>query len=470
MCCCFFFLSLCCAILLPFCLCAQKRSSQVFAFRMDHYQFLSLLKDNIGATVGFIGEQAKQSLHFQGVVISDHRGVYVALNTGETLAPTEGQRFSSFEILTPKPAATPSPPPTNPGIDDATLQRKQVYDSVAALNAASSVEASNAKAQREMLLEESRRAQSEAHQERGVLRAEIAKNAADNAAQQQQLRSELSSIYASQGTLSQSMSEIRAMMGDIAAAVGTLKSISPAAPSVDAAPFFAPAPFLAPAPSLAPAPFPNVFDTSAAQNASIADLTAEMRRQRGCLETAATSDISPEVFKQSPVSYQWRSDDESAPQLRVALRKLAAYFATIARIGTQSFAAELRGRMEIKNTTAHIVELGLIQMLPNAQLQVALGELAVSISSPEGKHERELLVLARATPPPTSKHEAEHWRSGAQIPTEPVASKLSPSTARATQPRNNAGNNHKGRNNNDNKSPRQQQNNQQRQGGQASKN
>ena len=444
---------------------------------MDHHQFLSLLKDNIGATVGFIGEQAKQSLHFQGVVISDHRGVYVALNTGETLAPTEGQRFSSFEILTPKPAATQSPPPTNPGIDDATLQRKQVYDSVAALNAASSVEASNAKAQREMLLEESRRAQSEAHQERGVLRAEIAKNAADNAAQQQQLRSELSSIYASQGTLSQSMSEIRAMMGDIAAAVGTLKSISPAAPSVDAAPFFSPAPFLAPAPSLAPAPFPNVFDTSAAQNASIADLTAEMRRQRGCLETAATSDISPEVFKQSPVSYQWRSDDESAPQLRVALRKLAAYFATIARIGTQSFAAELRGRMEIKNTTAHIVELGLIQMLPNAQLQVALGELAVSISSPEGKHERELLVLARATPPPTSKHEAEHWRSGAQIPTEPVASKLSPSTARATQPRNNAssnnnnnGNNHKGRNNNDNKSPRQQQNNQQRQGGQASKN
>jgi len=442
---------------------------------MDQYQFMSLLKDNIGATVKFIGEQAGQSLRFEGVVISDHRGVYVAINTGEALVPAEGQSFSSFKIVTPKPAATPSPPPTNPGIDDATLQRKQVYDSVAALNAASSVEASNAKAQREMLLEESRRAQSEAHQERGVLRAEIAKNAADNAAQQQQLRSELSSIYVSQGTLSQSMSEIRAMMGDIAAAVGTLKSISPAAPSVDAAPFFAPAPFLAPAPSLAPVPFPNVFDTSAAQNASIADLTAEMRRQRGCLETAATSDISPEVFKQSPVSYQWRSDDESAPQLRVALRKLAAYFATIARIGTQSFAAELRGRMEIKNTTAHIVELGLIQMLPNAQLQVALGELAVSISSPEGKHERELLVLARATPPPTSKHEAEHWRSGAQIPTEPVASKLSPSTARATQPRNNAssnnnGNNHKGRNNNDNKSPRQQQNNQQRQGGQASKN
>lgn len=247
-------------------------------------------------------------------MISDHRGVYVAINTGETLVPTEGQRFSSFEILTPKPAATPSPPPTNPGIDDATLQRKQVYDSVAALNAASSVEASNARAQREMLLEESRRAQSEAHQERGVLRAEIAKNAADNAAQQQQLRSELSSIYVSQGTLSQSMSEIRAMMGDIAAAVGTLKSISTAAPPVDAAPFFAPAPFLTPAPSLAHVPFPNVFDTSAAQNASIADLTAEMRRQRGCLETAATSDISPEVFKQSPVSYQWRS-----PQARRVL-------------------------------------------------------------------------------------------------------------------------------------------------------
>ena len=205
-----------------------------------------------------------------------------------------------------------------------------------------------------------------------------------------------------------------------------------------------------------------------------------MRRQRGCLENAKNYDIAPAIFAQAPVDYRWRSDDEAAPQLRQALRKLAAHLTNIGRIGCDAFAAELRTRMEFHNLTAHIVELGLLQLMSGTRLEIALAELAVSISSPEGRRERDLLVFARAAPAPTTGAEAEHWRGGAHIPSEPVATKFPHTAARATQPRNNGGgnnggnkpNNNNNNNNNNNANNRQQsqQNNSQRQGAQASKN
>jgi hypothetical protein len=127
--------------------------------------------------------------------------------------------------------------------------------------------------------------------------------------------------------------------------------------------------------------------------------------------------------------------------------------------------------MEFHNLTAHIVELGLLQLMSGTRLEIALAELTVSISSPEGRRERDLLVFARAAPAPTTGAEAEHWRGGAHIPSEPVATKFPHTAARATQPRNNSGGNNGGNKpNNNNNRQQSHQNNSQRQGAQASKN
>ena len=218
------------------------------------------------------------------------------------------------------------------------------------------------------------------------------------------LARQVANIEAQNANMTNDMADLRRMLASLVSAVSPSPGLSPIAPAQPA--------------------HTAHHHTTAINDTSLADLTAEMRRQRGCVEDAASSDIFPDVFAALSVRYRWRSDDDAAPTIRQALRKLAGHLRNIARIGPDAFAAEIRSRLELQNLNAHVVEVGLLQLLPHDKLCVALAELALSIWTPDGRRERDLLIIARAAPPPTSKQEADHWRRGAQVPTEPVHTRI----------------------------------------------
>ena len=341
----------------------------------------------VGSTVSFAARRGEDVTFHTGVVEADASGA-LRVNCGGVLVyPSSADAFADASVVqhgaaprTTTPGEQGSPAPRNPADDEAARQREIILQQTALADA-------TAQQQRSHMLEEGRAQARDASRERGNLANAVAE------------------VRASQGQAAAEMAEMRRILSE-------LVSVVRASPS-----------HAQPANTLPP---PVAHASPTAADASIADLTAEMRRQRGCVITAAAWDIDPDLFARLPVEYRWRSDDETAPSMSVALRSLAAELRCIEAGGSARFLVELKTRLELKGVTPHVSDIGLLNLIPAGPLRdIALAELAVALCKPDGQRQRELLVLARCAPPPAGRNEAAQWRSGAEpVPTEPLPTRI----------------------------------------------
>lgn len=289
-------------------------------------------------------------------------------------------------------------------------------------------QASEAAAQRSLMRSEHSEASMAAANDRAALRSE-AQRLAETARQErcamrdesilreQRAESQRKAMADEQRLLLQGMQEImvsiRAMRSSPAPARPL--SVPPPMPVLHAAPMVAPT-----------APRPK---------SPSSDLVEEMRKSRGCVEEAHTSDIEGAgCLAGLPVVYRWRSDDTQAPEIRAAIRSLAAMVTNITRDGVESFAAGLRQRLELAGQTATLEQAASMQLLAGSALVVAMAEFAVGMTPTTGRKAVEHLQFARVTPAPSSKGEAAHWRGGATIPSLPLPSRATRAQAVARDP------------------------------------
>ena len=277
----------------------------------------------VGSTVSFAARRGEEVTYHTGVVEADASGDLCVNCGGVPLYPSSADAFAEASVVqhgaaprTTTPGAPHSPPPRNPADDEAARQREIILQQTALADA-------TAQQQRSHMLEEGRAQARDASRERGHLANGIAE------------------VRASQGQAAAEMAELRRMLSEV---VSVVRASPPHAHPV----------------STLPPPIAHASPTAA--DASIADLTAEMRRR--CVITAAGWDIDPDLFARLPVEYRWRSDDETAPSMSVALRSLAAELRSIEAGGSARFLAALKTRLELKGVTPHVADIGALNLIP----------------------------------------------------------------------------------------------------------